>query len=291
MSEMNESTERDLKELRARLELLESAVRRRPSRGPRFAAAAVLVAIVVGVAGVVSAANGNCPNGMPFCFSPDTPAEAAQVNHNFSQLKEWLESKVGPVTAPAISSSTGITSTGRITTSGGLTVSGGGVTLTNTDVTLTNGRIIGSNLAGNFHLDTTGGGSLYLNWFSGNGVTFGNGAMGQTARVDGSGNMSLAGAMTVGNIGGNVPFGCIIRRAVGSYNVGCAANEVAIGGGGRCDSLWRLTESVPWGGSSDSQPPIDGQPARGWRAVCQVWGNAGNYTQPQNGTFAICCRQ
>ncbi len=290
MSEMNDSTERELQSLRARLEILESAVRQRPSRRPRFAAAAVLVAIVVGVAGVVSAANGNCPNGMPFCFSPDTPAEAAQVNHNFSQLKEWLESKVGPVTAPAISSSTGISSTGRITTSGGLTVTGGGVTVTNTDVALTNSRLIGTNAMGNFYIDTTGN-ALYLNWFSGNGVTFGNGAQGQTARIDNAGNMSLAGGMTVGNTGGNVPFGCIIRRATGAYNVGCAANEVAVGGGARCDSLWRLTESVPWGGASDSQPAVDGQPARGWRAVCQIWGNNGAYTPPQSGVLAICCRQ
>ncbi len=291
MSEMNDSTERELQSLRARLEILESAVRQRPSRRPRFAAAAVLVAIVVGVAGVVSAANGNCPNGMPFCFSPDTPAEAAQVNHNFSQLKEWLESKVGPVTAPAISSSTGITSTGRITTSGGVSVTGGGVSVTGTDITLTNGRLIGTNAAGNLHLDTTGGGALYLNWFSGNGVTFGNGSQGQTARIDNAGNMSLAGGMTVGNTGGNVPFGCIIRRATGAYNVGCAANEVAVGGGARCDSLWRLTESVPWGGASDSQPAVDGQPARGWRAVCQIWGSNGAYTPPQSGVLAICCRQ
>jgi hypothetical protein len=290
MSEMNDSTERELQSLRARLEILESAVRQRPSRRPRFAAAAVLVAIVVGVAGVVSAANGNCPNGMPFCFSPDTPAEAAQVNHNFSQLKEWLESKVGPVTAPAISSSTGISSTGRITTSGGLSVTGGGVSVSNTDITLTNGRLIGTNTVGNFYIDTTGN-ALFLNWFSGNGVTFGNGAMGQAARVDNAGNMSVAGGMTVGNVGGNVPFSCIVRSATGTYNVGCAPNEIAVGGGGRCDSVWRLTESLPWGGNADNQPWVAGQPARGWRAVCQIWGNAGVYTPPQLGTFAICCRQ
>lgn len=290
MSDMNESTQRELQVLRARLEVLESEVRRRPSRRPRIVATALVAAIVVGVAGVVSAANGNCPNGMPFCFSPDSPAEAAQVNHNFSQLKEWLESKVGPVAAPAISSSTGINSTGRMTTSGGLTVTGGGVTVTNTDVALSNSRLIGTNASGNFHIDTTGN-ALYLNWFSGNGVIFGNGAMGETARVDNQGNLSVAGRMTVGNTGGNVPFSCIVRTAVGTYNVGCAPNEVAVGGGGRCDSLWRLTESLPWGGNADNQPFVNGQPARGWRAVCQIWGNAGNYTPPQSGTFAICCRQ
>jgi hypothetical protein len=64
------------------------------------------VAIVVGVAGVVSAANGNCPNGLPFCFSPDNPALAGEVNHNFMQLKEWIEAKVGAVGASGVTAST-----------------------------------------------------------------------------------------------------------------------------------------------------------------------------------------
>ncbi len=269
MSDTNESTERELQALRARLEVLEAVIRQRPARSPR-AAAAVIVGALVLVAGVVSAANGNCPNGLPFCFAPDSPAQAEQVNHNFHQLKEWLETKVGSVGGNAISTSAGIASTG--------------------DISITNGRLIGTNGAGNFHIDTTGN-ALYLNWFSGNGVTFGNGAQGQVARMDNQGNLSLNGRLTVGNVGGNVPFSCVVRSSTTSHNVACAANEIAVGGGGRCGSLWRLTESGPWGGALDSQPWVEGQPARAWRSVCQIWGNAGSYAVPQSGGFAICCRQ
>ena len=99
------------------------------------------------------------------------------------------------------------------------------------------------------------------------------------------------GTMTVGTTGGNVPFGCVVRRATGSYNVGCAVNEVAIGGGGRCDSSWVISESLPWGGAADGQPFVEGQPARGWRSACQLTGFGSGFTPPQGGTFAICCRQ
>lgn len=57
------------------------------------------------------AADGTCPNGLPFCFSADQPAVAAEVNNNFAQLREWLEAKVGTrgqnvaVTTPATFSS------------------------------------------------------------------------------------------------------------------------------------------------------------------------------------------
>lgn len=84
----------ELAEMRARLAALESeqtSARRRV----RWGGAAAVVAALVGTA--ASAANGACPNGLPFCFSVDTPALASEVNTNFMQLKEWLESKVGAV--------------------------------------------------------------------------------------------------------------------------------------------------------------------------------------------------
>ena len=59
--------------------------------------------------GTALAANGNCPNGMPYCFAPGSPAIADNINHNFAQLKEWLEGKVGSI------SSNGITATAPAT--------------------------------------------------------------------------------------------------------------------------------------------------------------------------------
>ncbi len=277
MSDLDDPTQRELKALRERLEVLEARLRHRPSRRPKVTAAAIAMALVCGAAGVVFAANGNCPNGLPFCFAPDTPAQAGQVNHNFSQLKEWLEAKVGAVTTPAISTAAGLSTTG-------------GLQVNNSNITLTDGRLIGTNPAGNFHIDATGN-ALYLNWFSGNGVTFGNGAQGQVGRLDNQGNLSVNGRVTVGNTGGNVPFNCVVRTASSVNQVACAANEIAVGGGGRCSYLWRLTESLPWGGASDSDTPVNGQPARAWRSICQVWGSAGTYSTPQLGSYAICCRQ
>ena len=40
------------------------------------------------------------------------------------------------------------------------------------------GRVFHSGSAGNFHLDTFGAGKMFLNWYSGNGVSVGNGASG-----------------------------------------------------------------------------------------------------------------
>lgn len=60
-----------------------------------------------------------CPNGLPFCFAPNSPALAGQVNQNFMQLKEWVETKVGPVSTGGVSSGTvtaaAVTATGTVT--------------------------------------------------------------------------------------------------------------------------------------------------------------------------------
>ncbi len=60
----------ELAEVRARLAALEgerTAARRRV----RWLGAAALLATLVGTA--ASAANGACPNGLPFCFTSNTP--------------------------------------------------------------------------------------------------------------------------------------------------------------------------------------------------------------------------
>ncbi len=86
--------------------------RRRVTRG-------ALVALATGVliSGAAIAADGNCPNGYPFCFSQNQPAIASQVNHNFDQIKEWLEAKVGP------------TSSGNVTVAGTMTANGATVSV------------------------------------------------------------------------------------------------------------------------------------------------------------------
>ncbi len=73
------------------------------------------------------------------------------------------------------------------------------------------GGIFGSNNAsGNFHLDSDSGGSdghIYLDWFSGRGVVFGNGAGGSVGSIDTRGNFLANGTVSAGgdlSTGGNV---------------------------------------------------------------------------------------
>ena len=87
----------ELAEVRSRLAALE-AERITSRRRVRWLGGATVLAALVGTA--ASAATGACPNGLPFCFTADSPAIATEVNTNFAQLKEWLESKVGTVATP-----------------------------------------------------------------------------------------------------------------------------------------------------------------------------------------------
>jgi hypothetical protein len=86
-----------------------------------------LVALVLFGVGSAFAANGACPNGLPFCFNPDEPARASDVNTNFLQLKEWLEAKTGLVSSNGISTATAASFTGGVTMSGATTLSSGAV--------------------------------------------------------------------------------------------------------------------------------------------------------------------
>ncbi len=90
----NEALRAELERMKLRLAALEARAAVPPVR--RASRVALMLGACVGlVGGVAAAANGTCPNGLPFCFAPNTPAVASQVNHNFLQLKEWLEQKVG----------------------------------------------------------------------------------------------------------------------------------------------------------------------------------------------------
>jgi hypothetical protein len=109
----------ELDSLRARTADLERARQetlRRKRTAMRFGLVAVGLAALLG-SGAAVAANGNCPNNLPFCFVADQPALASQVNHNFSQLKEWLEQKVGAVGTATVTVST-------LSVGGGLSVTG-----------------------------------------------------------------------------------------------------------------------------------------------------------------------
>jgi transposase-like protein len=70
----------------------------RTSGKRRLIAALALAALVLALGGVVYAASGDCAGSkLPFCFAPNTPAKAVEVNHNFNQVVEWIETKVGDV--------------------------------------------------------------------------------------------------------------------------------------------------------------------------------------------------
>jgi hypothetical protein len=85
-----------IEQLEARLELLQGRTQHKRKRLFRAGALVAGLSMLLGVSGVL-AADGACPNGLPFCFGPGTPARAGEINTNFAQLLEWLEAKTGPV--------------------------------------------------------------------------------------------------------------------------------------------------------------------------------------------------
>lgn len=113
----DEATELEI--IKARLETLEGAETARRTRNARLRRLTLVAAGLLSLLyGGAWAADGNCPNGFPFCFTSDTPANASEVNHNFSQLKQWVEQKVGTV------NSADVALTGTTTVSGPATFSG-----------------------------------------------------------------------------------------------------------------------------------------------------------------------
>lgn len=125
---MNESLEAKVAALQARVDELEAS--RAPRRSRRLAK--LLLAGSLVVAATASA--------QLITFSPDDPAVAAEVNANFTQLRTWLETKVGAVgtagvTTPSLTTAgtvaaAAVTATGNVTATG--TVTGANVTATNT---------------------------------------------------------------------------------------------------------------------------------------------------------------
>ncbi len=56
-----------------------------------------------------------------FCFNPQEPALASEVNHNFLKVKEWVENKVGDVDANIDN----VTITGNLSVAGDVASTGG----------------------------------------------------------------------------------------------------------------------------------------------------------------------
>jgi hypothetical protein len=80
--------------------------------------------------------------------------------------------------------------------------------------------------------------------------------------------------------------GCVVRRTNNSYVQQCNGGEIAVAGGGRCPDRWRLVESYPIDRSVNEAS--NGGQSTGWRLTCQVWGDAGRWTEP-NSIYAMCC--
>lgn len=213
----------ELESLRTRVLELEARQlnRRRTWRRAGLVASLVVVASV----GTALAADGNCPNNLPFCFGPDQPAQASQVNHNFAQLREWLETKTGTRTVAGIQTPT-------LTTTGNVNVN-------------SSGQIIGTG-NGNFHINTMPTtGTLYLNWHSGSGgVIVGDGAGAAAVTMQSNGNMILT---TVNGRRPSVSYGNNCTGANASCTQSCLNNGVIRQAYGVHGNRWDAKVGGSWG--------------------------------------------
>lgn len=221
--------------LRERVARLEAEKSSRKVKRRWVLAGAALIVIATGSA---LAADGACPNALPFCFAPDTPAQASQVNHNFSQLQEWLVAKVGLPTTAGITTSS-VAATG--------TISG---TRANFSPCGASQCLSGTNPSGNFHIDTsTPGGATYLNYFSGtSGVVFGAGTATEVGRIDTrgfvAGGRRSPSAIATNNCAtsscsATCPSGTVIKMAMGFHGLNVTTNS----------GTWACGSGFQWLGS------------------------------------------
>lgn len=131
----------------AALELREQQRARFMRRASVAAAIAALLAVIAN-AGIGFAADGNCPNSYAFCFGAGSPALASQVNHNFDQIQEWLEQKVGPI------GNSNVTTAGTLNVGGAATI--GGATTVNNNLTVTGALSAGNGLTVTGNLSVSG---------------------------------------------------------------------------------------------------------------------------------------
>jgi hypothetical protein len=155
--------EQQLITLQRRVAQLEGRAEHRPPWriGTRSAvlglAAAMATVLVLVTTGAAIAADGACPNGLPFCFIGDTPAKASEVNHNFAQLKEWTEQKVGTVGTADVTVTGDVSVDGTITSTNADNVGtaiGGGIILQEGGATM---RLDGNEIEADSD-------ALHLNW-------------------------------------------------------------------------------------------------------------------------------
>lgn len=92
---------------------------------------------------------------------------------------------------------------------------------------------------GNLHLDAGSGKDLYLNYYDGSSIRFGNGANSYVGSINTSGDMVLNGALTVGN-GANSSNIYMYDSDEGSRTIHCNSNYIGF-----------LTQAGNWGARSD----------------------------------------
>ncbi len=270
---------------------VEQAARLRWRRRQRALATAALTLTVAGALWASREAwAATCSQTLPsplVTLCPNAPALAADVNGNFATLATWLQGKTGTLGTPDIT-------TRNLAVTGTTGALSWGTTL---------GQLL--NLYGtpgqNYGIGVQSGTAYFRSdsnfaWFKGGthaGATANDPGAGGVSSMflDGNGTLAVRGGLSGGAGGGNVPFSCVTRVQAASAVAGCAAGEVAVGGGGICPNLWRIIENRPWAGSTDAAGAVtNGGKGRGWRVACQVWGNAAAYTVPDN-VYAVCCKE
>ncbi len=193
-----------------------AAERRRATH--RNIARATVVALAAGLvgSGVAVAASGACPNGYPFCFAPDQPARASEVNHNFSQIKEWLETKVGSTSSPNVTIANNATITGTLGVANSATVSG--------TLGVTSGATVGGTAALNGNLTVGGTSRLGPSGRSFANMRFGtHGTCGDNVSVAQSGSF---------DVGMPVNASAVVLLTPGEYdNNGCTTARVVLASG------------------------------------------------------------
>ncbi len=215
-------------------------------------------------------------------FQPDTPALASQVNANFTQLKTWLETKVGAV------SSAGVTASSVSTPS----------------LTATTATVNGA-LSAISYLPPYGDWSSLPGYGAGGaGIVNDNGTykrlmlVGNTAAGLGARQVQVYDDLTVSRnlkvlgSGGNTLHACRVHGASNSYVSVCSSSEVAISGGASCPftgDSYTFASSQPWNSAANA-PAGENTMPDSWRTDCLVWGGANNRLAPTT-SYAVCCQQ
>jgi hypothetical protein len=186
-------------------------------------------------------------------FQADTPALASAVNANFTQLKTWLEAKVGSVSNSGVATTT-VSATTSVSTPT-LTVT---TSVTAPTVTATTQTVSGTLTA-------------------------------KTVQVNED--LTVSRNLTVSGTGGNTLHACNVRGVNNQYVAACGTGEIAIGGGGFCPTpngdSFQIVSTLPWNSAGNSVANTGAMPDS-WRIVCQIWGSNGAQLPPVS-SYVLCC--